>query len=123
MIACHLSTGNSSIGATCWMPALLTRTSTAPNSAIAFSDHGLDLVGLAHVGAVVAHGDAMIRGDPGAQRLDVVGRPKPFSTILAPSAANASAMPRPMPLVDPVTRAVLPFSIFSPVSRGQRLED
>ncbi|MND04669.1 hypothetical protein D3C83_250430 [compost metagenome] len=36
MIAFHFSTGNSSIGATCWMPALLTRMSTAPNSATAF---------------------------------------------------------------------------------------
>ena len=36
MIASHLSGGNSSIGATCWMPALLTRISTAPNSAAAF---------------------------------------------------------------------------------------
>ena len=31
MIAFHLSIGNSSTGATCWVPALLTRTSTAPN--------------------------------------------------------------------------------------------
>src|SRR5881394_3980329 len=30
MIASHLSTGNSSTGATCWMPALFTSTSTAP---------------------------------------------------------------------------------------------
>ena len=30
MIWSHFSTGNSSIGATCWMPALLTRMSTAP---------------------------------------------------------------------------------------------
>ena len=34
-IAFHFSTGNSSIGATNWMPALFTSTSTAPNSAIA----------------------------------------------------------------------------------------
>ena len=31
MIWSHFSIGNSSIGATCWMPALLTRMSTAPN--------------------------------------------------------------------------------------------
>jgi hypothetical protein len=34
-IAFHLSTGNSSTGATNWMPALLTSTSTPPNSASA----------------------------------------------------------------------------------------
>jgi hypothetical protein len=28
----HLSSGKSSIEATCWIPALFTRTSTAPNS-------------------------------------------------------------------------------------------
>lgn len=33
MIASNFSTGNSSIGATCWMPALLTMMSTEPNSA------------------------------------------------------------------------------------------
>src|SRR5271154_5257290 len=30
MMASHFSIGNSSIGATCWMPALLTRMSTLP---------------------------------------------------------------------------------------------
>jgi NTE family protein len=33
--ASHLSSGNSSTRATCWMPALLTRTSTAPSSSVA----------------------------------------------------------------------------------------
>src|SRR5688572_8723981 len=37
--------------------------------------------------------------------------PKPFSTRFAPSAARRVAMPRPMPEVEPVTRAVLPFSM------------
>ncbi len=32
MIASQRSTGNSCTGATCWMPALLTRMSTRPNS-------------------------------------------------------------------------------------------
>jgi hypothetical protein len=34
--------------------------------------------------------------------------PKPFSTMFAPAAASSVAMPSPMPLVDPVTSAVLP---------------
>lgn len=34
-IASHLSSGISSVGATCWMPALFTMTSTLPNSAAA----------------------------------------------------------------------------------------
>ena len=37
--------------------------------------------------------------------------PKPLSTMLAPWRAKALAMPRPMPLVDPVTRAVLFFNM------------
>src|SRR5581483_5774578 len=37
--------------------------------------------------------------------------PRPFSTRLAPSLANSFAMPRPMPLVDPVTIATFPFNI------------
>src|SRR5512145_3378966 len=36
-------------------------------------------------------------------------RPSPFRTTFAPSAANLSAMPSPMPLVEPVMSAVLPF--------------
>src|SRR6185312_767140 len=41
--------------------------------------------------------------------------PKPFSTMLAPWAASAWAMPRPMPLVEPVTTAHLPLRlIYSP---------
>jgi hypothetical protein len=35
MIASHLSSGKSSIGETCWMPALLTRMSTEPQRASA----------------------------------------------------------------------------------------
>ena len=33
-IASHFSSGNSSIGATCWMPALFTMMSTAPNASV-----------------------------------------------------------------------------------------
>ena len=38
--------------------------------------------------------------------------PKPFNTMLAPCLAKAFAMPRPMPLVDPVTSAVLPCNML-----------
>src|ERR1700720_1372935 len=37
-------------------------------------------------------------------------RSRPTSITSQPSAASASAMPRPMPRLDPVTSAVLPFS-------------
>jgi hypothetical protein len=42
--------------------------------------------------------------------------PKPFSMTLQPAAANASAMAWPMPLVEPVTRADLPFSDINSTS-------
>ena len=40
------------------------------------------------------------------------GLPKPLRTISEPAAANARAMPRPMPLVEPVTSAVRPANVF-----------
>ena len=39
--------------------------------------------------------------------------PKPFKTICAPCLANALAMPSPIPLVEPVTKAVLPCNMIS----------
>src|SRR3954464_11803872 len=38
------------------------------------------------------------------------GSPKPLRATLAPSAASARAIPRPIPLVEPVTNAVRPRS-------------
>ena len=72
-IAFHLSSGNSSIGATCWMPALLTMMSTLPNSARGQVGHRADLLGLAHVGVRVAHLDAVLALQFGASELDLVG--------------------------------------------------
>src|SRR6266851_4106948 len=46
------------------------------------------------------------------------GSPKPLSRTLAPLAASARAIPRPIPLVDPVTMADLPTSIFTGASAG-----
>jgi hypothetical protein len=38
------------------------------------------------------------------------GSPKPFKTKLVPAEASLLAIPRPIPLVDPVIRATLPGS-------------
>src|SRR5713226_233618 len=62
MMASHFSSGKSSIGATNWMPALLTKMSQAPSA----------------------------------------------------DSASAVAMPRPMPLVEPVTIADLPLIMGGP---------
>ena len=53
----------------------------------------------------------MLALDAGADRFDLAASPKPFSTMSAPWPASALAMPRPMPLVDPVTIATLPFNM------------
>jgi hypothetical protein len=47
--------------------------------------------------------------------LDLVGRVKAVSTILAPCPARALAIPSPIPLVEPVMMAVLAASISFPL--------
>ena len=69
MISSHFSIGNSSTGATCWMPALLTRMSTAPNSASAMA-----IMPAISAGLVMSAGENSTftpnsAGQPGAQRL------------------------------------------------------
>ena len=65
--------GNSSIGATYWMPALLTRISTRAECRLGFLDHGADLVRLGHVGGGIEAFDAEILVDAGAFGFDGVG--------------------------------------------------
>jgi hypothetical protein len=42
------------------------------------------------------------------------GSPKPFSVSLQPCCASAVAIPRPIPEVEPVTSACLPFRVNYP---------
>src|SRR6267154_4077238 len=52
------------------------------------------------------------------------GAPMPLRTILAPAAAKARAYASPMPLVEPVTTALLPVNVaisFTPAFRRERL--
>src|SRR5262249_7809175 len=62
-----------------------------------------------------------------ARRVSIsLASPKPFKMTLAPPCASVLAMPRPMPLVDPVTKAVLRFMTHTPlecsIGRGARLD-
>src|SRR4051812_22180074 len=57
-------------------------------------------------------------------RSDSIARasPKPLITTSQPSAARASAIPRPMPPVEPVTTATKPSGMAAPPRRGARRE-
>src|SRR3974390_276371 len=92
------------------MPALLTSTSSRPNEASAVSiisriDAGFDISAgeystrTLNSAAMWAWASAMLSGVR-----------KPLRTISDPAAASARAMPRPMPLVDPVTSETRPAS-------------
>src|SRR5580704_18284131 len=123
MIASHFSGGNSSIGDTNWMPALLTSTSTEPK---VFSP--------SPIMSAISAGLVMSAGECTALTLKSVsipdrsfsmsaGAPMPLRTILAPAPAKARAYASPMPLVEPVTTAVLPVNVpisFAPVCRRGR---
>src|SRR4051794_38007988 len=104
----HLVVGNSVIGATCWMPALFTRMSSRPCRAssaaiIAEIAAGSDMSALEQL-----VGTANSRAMPCSVAATSSGGPKPFSTMVAPAAARLRAMPRPIPLVEPVTSATRP---------------
>src|SRR5947209_662291 len=111
MMASHFSIGNSSIGDTNWMPALLTRTSTepkvlSPSATIAATSAGL-VMSAGECTALTLNSLSM----PARSFSISAGVPMPLSTMLAPSAAKARAIASPMPLVDPVTTAVLPVKL------------
>src|SRR4051812_46161188 len=111
MMASHFSIGNSSIGDTNWMPALLTRMSTAPkvlspSLTISATSLGFDM-SAGECTALTLNPLSM----PARSFSISAGVPMPLSTMLAPSAAKARAIASPMPLVDPVTTAVLPVKV------------
>ena len=107
MMASQRSGGKSSTSATCWMPALLTRMSTAPNSRS-------QLRTMSSICAGWLMSAPWYAARPGAPRSSARApstSPKPLSMTLAPRCASILAMPSPMPLVEPVTRAVFPVSM------------
>src|ERR1035438_311457 len=111
MMASHFSIGNSSIGATNWMPALLTRTSTEPK---VFSPSAT--ISAISAGLVMSAGECTaltLKSVSIAERSFSMsaGAPMPLITTLAPAAAKARAYASPMPLVEPVTTAVLPVNV------------
>ena len=114
MIASHLSGGKLSTGATCWIPALLTRMSGAPSSVGAARDHRLDRRGVGQVGAVVERAE-LARSARDRRRAS----PKPLIMTRRPRAASARAMASPIPEVEPVTSATLPSRAFNLLSSAR----
>ena len=84
-----------SIGAVCWMPALLTRISTRPSSRVAASTIcaiSVGLVSSAGLNAALTPKSLTIC----ARSFSIAeASPKPFNITSAPAAPNARAMPRP----------------------------
>lgn len=109
MMLSQRSTGKASMGATCWMPALLTSTSTAPKS------RSVRATSSAICAASDTSAEWCSTRVPWAEiRLRAASTsPKPLSITSAPASASLHAIPRPMPLVEPVISAVLPFNIMS----------
>ena len=92
------------------MPALLTRMSSRPDDCIVFS-----IISRIAVGLDMSAGEKVTRTLKSAAIFACTsatssGLPKPLRTISEPAAAKARAMPKPIPLVDPVTSDTLPAS-------------
>ena len=71
-------------------------------------DHPADRGRVGHVGVRIEGFHAEILSIPLRASAMSLAVPKPFRTTAAPLAAKALAMPRPMPLVDPVISATRP---------------
>src|SRR5438552_14559706 len=98
------SSGNSSIGDTCWRPALFTRMSTPPHSAVARSTRARQsarLLTSACWNTPADTSDAAM-----APSLSFTSAKRTF----APCRARSIATARPIPLAAPVTRAPFPRS-------------
>src|SRR6516164_5709145 len=109
-IASHFSGGKCCNEATCWIPALLTRMSSRPNICSVCS-----IISRIAAGFDISAGENDTRTLKSEAILACTsaissGLPKPLRTISEPAAAKALAMPRPIPLVDPVTSDTLPAS-------------
>src|SRR5690242_18427457 len=111
-MASHFATGNSSTGAVNWMPALFTRISTRPSCSAADSIRPRTLSAFDMSALLYPVPTPCVRSMSSRIATISAASPNPFSTISAPCAASDLAMPRPMPLVDPVTTATFPFNMI-----------
>src|SRR3984957_1821361 len=108
MIASNFSAGNSTKGARCWIPALFTRTSIAPNcSSIRFTSRMTASRSVTSAIDVDAATPSSFRCRAAAP---VRSWLRPLRTTLAPARGSPAASEYPMPRLEPVTKATFPFS-------------
>ena len=113
MTAFQRSSAKSSTGAVCWMPALLTRISTRPSLARRLADHGVDLRA-STVGAIEDDAHTELLRERASELFDLARIAESVQHDVRAARPRARGRsPRPMPLVEPVTIADLPSSIFS----------
>src|SRR5256885_2744972 len=110
----HLSSGNSSIGATCWSPALFTRMSTPPSSSIA---------------AWTSARQSSRRETSPFRKLPPIDEAssaplcssRSATRTRAPRSAKSIAIARPIPLAPPVMSALLPERSIPPFTRRRTI--
>ncbi len=112
MIWSHRSSGKSSTLAVNWMPALFTRMSTEPRAFTASATIPAICAGLLMSAPLYATLTPCVATISDRSASICPASPNPFSMISAPAVASARAMPSPIPLVDPVTTATLPFRLM-----------
>src|SRR5262249_2452876 len=101
----HLANSNSTTGATIWMPALLTRTSIAPNALITAAIPASTCSSLATSMATPAARLPLASSSRAVA--SAAFRSRSAIAILAPSRAKTRAISLPMPLAAPVITATL----------------
>ena len=96
------------------MPALFDEDVEAPEFLDSRGDQFAHGVALGHIGAIVDGAHAVIALDPAADRLDLAGIAKTIQHDIGAEPGQLLGDPSPMPLVDPVTMATLPFNMGIP---------
>lgn len=113
MTCSHLASGKLTHQSMCCIPALLTSTSTRPKCFSVCSTMFLLSAGLvrsAKMNLAQTEGYFLVKSATVA--LISYSGAKPLRTMLYPLAAREWAMPRPIPLREPVTRATLLFLLY-----------
>src|SRR5579859_3711350 len=114
----HSAKGNASIGWTIWMPALLTRMSTPPNSATTAAIPSLTAFSLLTSIATPIAAPLALRISPAVA--SAASSLRSAIATLAPSRAKRMAISLPMPLAAPVMMATLSLSFML---RSYRVDD